>query len=115
MNDYDILKLLDEKSPVYLTDISPESAYDVLTLLRQLCKEGYVSFAPSSNGPYSLTHKGRVYYLKLQDALDNVSRQHAQQKTSNRFRYLFDFSLFVAGLLVEHYAEIFDAILGLFS
>ena len=83
MNDYDILKLFDEKSPVYLTDISPEYAYDVLTLLRRLRKEGYVSCAPSSNGPYSLTTSGRAYFLKLQDEEGHRKAEQARDEDVN--------------------------------
>lgn len=62
---YDVLKMLYEKPQLYLKDVEPEKLKDFKAVAKQLGIEGYVRTPISLSGAYSLTERGRAYYLDL--------------------------------------------------
>ena len=115
MTRFDVLKLMYKNNPLRITDLSPAQVQDVRAFVKQLFDEGYVKPYTSKHGPFYLTDKGRTCYLELQDAVDKEVQQHAQNKRSSRLRYLFDFFLFVLGLVVEHFGDVFNTAWQFFS
>ena len=115
MTRFEVLKLLYEHNPLRMESIPIAQARDILAFIKQLSDEGYVQSCARRHGPFYLSDEGRALYLELQDAVDKELQQHAQNKRSSRLRYLFDFFLFVLGLVVEHFGDVFNTAWQFFS
>lgn len=85
---YDVLKMLYEKPQLYLKDVEPEKLKDFKAVAKQLGIEGYVRTPISLSGAYSLTERGRAYYLDLaseEQKLNNSDNNAEGQGTECTF------------------------------
>ena len=112
---YDVLKMLYEKPQLYLKDVEPEKLKDFKAVAKQLGTEGYVRTPVSLSGAYSLTAKGRAYYLDLAEALDEKISDKAEEKRKIISERCFEIFLFVLGLFTERLTNILERIFELIS
>lgn len=112
---YKVLKLLYEKSPLYLQDVEPGMLRDFKALAKELGAEGYVRTPISLNGSYSLTERGRAYYLDLEEVLYKEISDKAEEKRKIMSERCFDILLFVLGLLAERLTGIVDRLINLIT
>lgn len=108
---YDVLKLINEKSSISLSDIPTEHLTSARALITEMEKAGLVVPSASRSGPFSLTETGKAVFLELQAAVDKEVQQRTREKRSQITQYAFNILMFALGLVAEHFAEILQTIL----